>query len=135
MLLGPQVGDTLADGRYRLGNALGFGGMATVFHAWDERLEVPRAIKILAPHLSTVANVRQRFMDEAKVMARLQCPNLVTVYDVGVEDECIYIALEIMRGGSVADRIKRSGPLPPRMAVNVCVLPRGASDSRRLSGG
>jgi|APSaa5957512622_1039677.scaffolds.fasta_scaffold147388_2 serine/threonine protein kinase len=126
--------ETLANGRYRLDRPLGSGGMATVYLGWDERLEVFRAIKILAPRFCTIANLRQRFLNEAKVMAQLQCPNLVMVYDVGIDGERIYIVLELMRGGSVADRIREAGPLPPRMAIGVCCAVLNALEVAHAAG-
>src|SRR5215207_2709596 len=72
----------LGNGRYDLREVLGARGMATVYRAYDQRLQCERAIKVLAPALSERASVRNRFIAEARMMARLQHPNIVHVDEV-----------------------------------------------------
>ena len=113
--------ETLADGRYELRGMLGAGAMATVSVAWDTSLEVERAIKILSPQMAKNEKVRIRFVQEARTMARLKHPNIVTVHDVGLEGEHPFIVMEKLDGGSLADRLEKGGVLPPRLACRVVV--------------
>jgi len=111
----------LSDGRYILKRVLGVGGMATVFLAWDNRLEVDRAIKVLLPELSQKANIRKRFESEARTMAKLFHPNIVAVHDVGVDADRAYIVMEMLPAGTLMEFVDRNGPMPPRMAVRVTI--------------
>ena len=111
----------LADGRYRLISVLGVGGMATVYTAFDGRLQVPRAIKILSPELGQRRSLRSRFEGEASTMALLEHPNIVRVYDVGADGDRAYIVMELVDGGSLLDRVKRGGALPPMLAIRVTI--------------
>lgn len=109
----------LADGRYKIIRPLGQGGMASVYRAWDTRLAVYRAIKVLDPAFAHRASLRTRFVNEARTMARLHHPNIVTVHDVSDDGGAPYIVMEIMHGGSLADRVTEHGKLPPRTAARV----------------
>ena len=112
---------TLAEGRYRLIEVIGSGGMATVYRAFDTRLQVERAIKVLLPALANRERLRARFEAEARTMALLEHRNIVRVYDVGSEGNRVYIVMELVDGGSLVDRLEESGPLPSRQAVDVCL--------------
>lgn len=90
--------------------------MARVYRARDEGLSVERAIKVLDPGLTSGA-IRRRFILEAKTMAGLEHPNLVTVHDVHAE-EPVFLVLELMVG-SVHHWLANHGAMPPRMAVEV----------------
>ncbi len=111
--------ESLQHGRYELRDVLGRGGMATVYRSWDTRLQVDRAVKILADNLASRPKLRDRFESEARTMARLHHPNLVTVMDVGQEGDRFYMVMELVDGGSLQDRIKRTGALSPRQASDV----------------
>ena len=91
--------------------------MATVYRAFDQRLQVWRAIKVLAPQYSTKPKLRARFETEAQTMALLEHPNIVRVYDVGTDGPSPYIVMELVTGGSLVDWLEDHGPMPPRMAV------------------
>ncbi len=111
---------SLADGRYLLVKKLGEGGMATVYRAYDQRLQVWRAIKILAPEFAHKPKIAQRFEAEAQMMAILEHRNIVRVYDVGRDgDDIAYIVMELVEGGCLVDWLELNGPMPPRMAVEV----------------
>lgn len=117
----------LADGRYRLMDILGEGGMATVYRAYDERLQVARAIKILNPNLVDRQKVRARFEAEARTMAAMNHPHIVQVFDVGLEEgKRPYIVMELVTGGSLVDWVTENGPMPPRTAVDVTLDVLGA---------
>ncbi len=112
---------SLADGRYLLVKPLGEGGMATVFRAFDQRLQVWRAVKILSPEYSSKPRLRARFETEAQTMALLEHRHIVRVYDVGVDGAFAYIVMELVEGGSLVDWLERHGVMPPRMAVDVTI--------------
>jgi serine/threonine protein kinase len=107
----------LANGRYLLLSPLGEGGMATVYRAFDQRLQVWRAIKVLAPQYSTKPKLRARFETEAQTMALLEHPHIVRVYDVGTDGPSPYIVMELVTGGSLVDWLEDHGPMPAKMAV------------------
>jgi len=71
-------------GRYELRGELGQGGMATVYRAYDAMLNREVALKVMAGHLSTDASFHRRFEREARVIATLEHPNIVPVYDYGI---------------------------------------------------
>ena len=81
----PESGRTV-DGRYRLAEVIGTGGMATVQLAFDTRLERNVAVKLLAEHLAQDASFVSRFRREALAAARLVHPNIVQVFDFGLDD-------------------------------------------------
>jgi serine/threonine protein kinase len=109
----------LEHGRYRLVHALGEGGMATVYRAWDARLEVWRAIKVLHPTMARRASIRTRFENEARMMAKLHHRNMVTVHDVGIDGDRAYMVMEIVEAGSLVDWVEAHGAMPPRLATRV----------------
>jgi serine/threonine-protein kinase len=116
-----EASATLAEGRYRLIEVIGSGGMASVYRAYDTRLQVPRAIKVLLPALANRERLRKRFEAEARTMALLEHRNIVRVYDVGNDGNRVYIVMELVDGGSLVDRLEAHGALPPRQAVDVCM--------------
>ena len=110
---------SLANGRYELKRPLGEGGMATVHAAWDTMLHVDRAVKVLSPRLNKSGTLRERFLTEARTMARLSHPNIVQVVDVGIDAERVYMVMELMPAGSLQDWMERDGPLAPHDAGRV----------------
>ena len=94
-------------GRYEIKSELGRGGMATVYRGYDPRFEREVAVKVLPPELLHAdPQFRMRFEREAKIIAQLEHPSIVPVYDVGEEDNQPYFVMRYMSGGSLADRIK-----------------------------
>lgn len=94
-------------GRYEIKAELGRGGMATVYHGYDPRFEREVAIKFLPQELVHAdPQFRVRFEREAKIIAKLEHPSIVPVYDVGEENGQPYFVMRFMRGGSLSDRIK-----------------------------
>ncbi len=124
-----QATRVLADGRYELVAVLGEGGMAVVYRAFDTRLQVERAIKVLAPAVARQAHLRARFETEARTMAALSHPNITLVHDIGLEGELIYMVMELLEGGSLWDWVQCHGPMPPRLALEALtpVLPAVAA--------
>ena len=100
---------TISD-RYELGDRLGSGGMSTVYKATDRVLERTVAVKILAEHLSDDEKFVARFRREALAVAKLIHPNIVQVYDTGVDDGRHYIVMEYVEGKSVAQLLQTRGP-------------------------
>ena len=100
-------------GRYELVRALGHGAMATVDLAHDVELDRPVALKRLAENLARDEELRQRFVREARLAARLSHPNVVRVFDVGEDDGRPFIAMEYVEGETLAELVARRGRLPP----------------------
>ena len=97
-------------GRYEILTEIARGGMATVYHAHDPRFERDVAIKVLPQALLHDPQFRTRFEREAKVIARLEHPAIVPVYDFGEEDGQPYIIMRFMSGGDLSEMIAR-GPM------------------------
>ena len=104
-------------GRYEIGDRLGSGGMSNVYKATDLTLERTVAVKILAEHLSDDERFVARFKREALAVAKLIHPNIVQVYDTGVDDGRHYIVMEYVEGRSGAQILQRQGPLDPETAA------------------
>ncbi len=104
-------------GRYELGDRLGSGGMSNVYRATDRILERTVAVKILAEHLSDDERFVARFRREALAVAKLIHPNIVQVYDTGVDAERHYIVMEYVEGRSGAQILQKQGPLDPATAA------------------
>jgi serine/threonine-protein kinase len=99
--------------RYRVVRHLANGGMASVWEAHDDLLDRSVAVKVLASHLSEDDRARLRFEREARAAAGLSShPNVVTIYDVGEHDDRAFMVMELMRGGSLADRLRAGTPIP-----------------------
>lgn len=112
---------TIADGRYTLVEPLGVGGMATVFKAFDQRLQVWRAVKILNAQYSNRPSLRDRFEAEARTTALLEHKHIVKVYDVGRTNGQPFIVMELVQGGNLVDWVKRHGRMPPRLSAEVTI--------------
>ncbi|TNE92710.1 MAG: serine/threonine protein kinase, partial [Deltaproteobacteria bacterium] len=108
---------TLKDGRYLLVKPLGEGGMATVYRAYDQRLGVWRAIKLLLPHVAKREKLRKRFETEARTMAVLEHRHIVRIYDVDRDGPHLFMVMEMLTGGALVDWLEDHGMMPPQMAV------------------
>ncbi|MEU7021024.1 Stk1 family PASTA domain-containing Ser/Thr kinase [Streptomyces sp. NPDC046203] len=114
----PLVG-RLLDGRYRVDARIAVGGMATVYRAVDTRLDRELALKVMHPDLATDAAFVERFMREAKSVARLAHPNVVGVFDQGADGAYVYLAMEYVAGCTLRDVLRERGALRPRAALDV----------------
>jgi len=95
-------------GRYEIKSELGRGGMATVYRGYDPRFDRDIAIKVLPQELlHSDPQFRLRFEREAKIIAQLEHPSIVPVYDVGEENDQLYFVMRYMGGGSLSERIKK----------------------------
>ncbi len=108
-------------GRYQTGERLGSGGMSNVYKATDLILERTVAVKILAEHLSDDERFVARFRREALAVAKLIHPNIVQVYDTGVDEDRHYIVMEYVEGRSGAQILQRHGPVGPEIAAEIGV--------------
>ncbi|MFA3874378.1 Stk1 family PASTA domain-containing Ser/Thr kinase [Streptomyces sp. MMCC 100] len=114
----PLVGQML-DGRYRVEARIAVGGMATVYRAVDTRLDRVLALKVMHPTLATDATFVERFIREAKSVARLDHPNVVQVFDQGAEGAYVYLAMEYIAGCTLRDVLRERGALRPRAALDI----------------
>ena len=114
----PQAFPYRVAGRYRLERRVGEGGMGTVFHAHDERLEREVAVKVIkSEHFDNDA-VRQRFQREARTVARIDHPGVVAVFDSGeLEERSLYIVMEWLRGWNLGQILKLQGPGTPQQVA------------------
>jgi eukaryotic-like serine/threonine-protein kinase len=108
-------------GRYETSEKLGTGGMSNVYKATDRILERTVAVKILAEHLSDDERFVARFRREALAVAKLIHPNIVQVYDTGIDDGRHYIVMEYVEGRSGAQILQRHGPVEPEIAAEIGV--------------
>ncbi|HNG75906.1 MAG TPA: serine/threonine-protein kinase, partial [Candidatus Obscuribacter sp.] len=114
-------GDKLEDGHYTVLEEIGVGGMGVVYHCRDELLLRDVAIKMLLPSLMADKKNLEVFKEEARLAAQLEHPNIVTVYDIGVESRSgrdhHFVAMEYLPGGNLANRVTQ-GALPLEHALN-----------------
>lgn len=111
------VGRTI-DKRYVVREHLADGGMGSVYVALDERLDREVALKVMRPDLARDEEFVRRFRREARSAARLTHPNVVAVTDQGSDDEFVFLAMELVRGQTLRQLIRRDAPLPIRRALD-----------------
>ncbi|MEU9030119.1 Stk1 family PASTA domain-containing Ser/Thr kinase [Streptomyces sp. NPDC048383] len=114
----PLVGRVL-DGRYRIDARIAAGGMATVYRAVDTRLDRVLALKVMHPALAADGAFVDRFIREAKSVARLAHPNVVAVFDQGTDGPYTYLAMEYVSGCTLRDVLRERGALQPRAALDI----------------
>ena len=105
-------------GRYEIIKELGHGAMGVVYQAHDPRIDRPVALKVLRPDRVTSQDFVLRFLKEAKAIGRLSHANIVTVYDVGQDQDTIYIAMEFLEGRPL-NEVVREKPLAIRDVINI----------------
>ncbi len=111
----PLVGDEFAG--YRMRAVLGRGGMSVVYQAENLRLSNVIALKVLAPELAADDVFRARFLEESRIAASLNHPNVIPIYDMGSQDELLYIAMRYVSGTDLRQMIKKRGRLQPETAL------------------
>ena len=114
----PLEGKTL-EGRYRIRGRIARGGMATVYHALDTRLERTVAVKLLHPAYASDPAFAERFVREARSIARLSHPNVVAVYDQGTYGDQAFLVMEYVKGRTLRDVLVERGRLSPPEAASV----------------
>src|ERR1700723_3819383 len=98
-------------GPYEITGPLGAGGMGEVYRARDTRLDRIVAVKVLASHLSSSPELKQRMEREARAISCLNHPNICQLYDIGSQDGTDYLVMEFLEGETLAERL-RKGALP-----------------------
>ena len=123
-------------GRYQIVSQLGRGAMGTVYRALDPAIERTVAIKTLNPDLpdENMAEVKERFLREAKSAGKLNHPNVVTVYDVGEAGGIAYIAMEFLEGRSLRQVLDSGEPLPLESIVQIAAQIADALDYAHRHG-
>lgn len=117
-MLTPARGLVVGD-RYVLTRPLAQGGMGSVWIARHRELDVDVTVKFMMPTLVNSAELRARFEREAKVAARLRSQHVVQVLDFGIDDEMPYIAMELLAGENLADRLKREARLSLQVSAQI----------------
>jgi len=107
------------DSRYRIDARLARGGMATVYEALDLRLDRVVAVKVMHPTLAEDPGFVSRFEREAKSAARLSHPNVVSVFDQGVDGDIVFLAMEFVPGRTVRDVLRENRTLSPAQALAI----------------
>src|SRR4051794_20436344 len=121
--------------RYKVIRHIANGGMASVWEAHDELLDRAVAVKILAQHLSEDDRARARFQREARAAAGLSShPNVATIYDVGEHDGRVFMVMELMRGGSLADVLRKEGKIERQRALRWLGEAASALDAAHAAG-
>jgi serine/threonine protein kinase len=102
-------------GRYAVRRRIGSGGFATVWLAYDEQLDSPVAVKVLAENWTEDHHVRQRFLEEGRFLRKVESPHVVSVYDAGeLDDGRPYLVMSYADQGTLADRLEIDGLTPPQ---------------------
>lgn len=112
----PNIPEKIGD--FIILRVLGKGGMGLVLEGEDPILKRKVAVKILHPEFGLVENNRLRFMQEARAAAAIEHENIITIYQVGEQDKTPFIAMQLLRGESLAERIKR-GPVPVNEIIRI----------------
>jgi serine/threonine protein kinase/dienelactone hydrolase len=99
--------DSLIAGKYKIVEEVGRGGMGIVYKAEDIRLQRTVALKFLPPHLVDSAELKERFLIEARAAAALSHPNICVIHEVGDDEKRPFIAMEFVEGETLRDRIKK----------------------------
>ena len=129
----PMVGDEFAG--YLLRAVVGRGGMSVVFQAENPRLGSVVALKVLAPELATNDVFRARFLEESRIAASLNHPNVIPIYDVGSLDGLLYIAMRYVSGTDLRALLKKQeGPIPAAYAVFLVGQAARALDAAHRKG-
>jgi streptogramin lyase len=128
----PAIGSTLAG--YRLDALIARGGMGVVYRATQLALERPVALKVIARRYAGEEGFRERFLRESRLAAQLDHPAVVPVYDAREEDGELIVAMRLIEGGDLKQRIEAEGALPPAEAVALLGQVAGALDAAHAAG-
>jgi Protein kinase domain len=128
----PLVGHEFAG--YRVRSVLGRGGMSLVYQAENPRLGSVIALKVLAPELATDDVFRARFLEESRIAASLNHPNVIPIYDMGSQDGLLYIAMRYVSGTDLRQMIKKRGRLLPETALFLLGQAARALDAAHRQG-
>src|SRR5580765_7165942 len=113
-----MIGQTIS--HYRIVDKIGEGGMGQVFKAWDERLNRHVAIKVLPADKGADPTRRERFLREARAASALNHPNIVTIYDILVENDDFFLVMELISGQTVGGMLLHGAiPLPQALDISI----------------
>ena len=126
------VHEGMALGPYRVMERIGRGGMATVYRAYHPALDRYVAIKVLPEFFAEEPSYRERFQQEARSVARLKHPNILEVFDFGYEEGVAYLVLELVEGGTLADRV--GAPMELREVISLLEPVASALDHAHAHG-
>ena len=119
-------------GTYEISGPLGAGGMGEVYKARDTRLDRSVAIKVLAEHVASDPDLKQRFEREARTIAALNHPHICTLYDIGSQDGVDFLVMEYLEGQTLADHLEK-GALPLAEALKMAIqVSDGLAKAHRL---
>jgi hypothetical protein len=121
-------------GRYRIDSVIGRGGMGVVLRATDTVLDRPVALKLVAPELPTDRATRDRFMRESRLAAAIEHPHIVPVYEAGVVDGTMFIAMRYIPGRDLAQVLRRDAPLDPGRVIAISGQLADALDAAHARG-
>jgi eukaryotic-like serine/threonine-protein kinase len=124
-----QPGDCL--GRYTIRRLIGAGGMGRVFAAVDPELGRAVAIKLIRAERAWAPSARARLLREAQAMARLHHPNVVTVYDVGTQDDEVFVAMELVEGSTLGEWMRVGGRAWRKVLETFAAAGRGLAAAHR----
>ena len=127
-----RIGSILAG--YRLDALIARGGMGVVYRATHLALDRAVALKVIAPQLAGDAGFRERFLRESRLAAHFDHPAVVPVYDAREQDGELIVAMRLIAGGDLKQRIAKRGPLPPAEAVALLGQVAGALDAAHAAG-
>lgn len=121
-------------GGYRIESLIGRGGMGVVYLAEHRRLERQVALKVLAPELAGSEEFRERFLQESRIAAGLNHPNVIPIHDADEADGVLFIAMRFVDGENLGQLLAREGPLPPARALALVSQVAGALDAAHARG-
>ena len=128
----PLVGDEFAG--YRLRSVLGRGGMSVVYQAENPRLGNVIALKVLAPELADDDIFRARFLEESRIAAAMNHPNVIPIHDMGSSDGLLYLAMRAVSGTDLRLMMKKRGRLQPDTAIFLLSQAARALDAAHRRG-
>ena len=119
---------------YRVIRELGRGGMGLVYEAEHLRLGRRAALKLLTPDMAADSNVRERFVQESRLIAAIDHPNIIPIYDAGESGDTLYIAMRLVAGGDLARLIGREGKVGAERTLALIEQAAAALDAAHARG-
>ncbi|MBX3471471.1 MAG: protein kinase [Planctomycetes bacterium] len=121
-------------GRHQLEEVIGRGGMGVVYKARDEGLARTVALKVVHRHFAADPEFRRRFREEARGLAAVSHPHVMTIFEIGEDRGVLFMACELLSGGTLAGRVRRDGPLPASEAAEVAAQVAAGLDAIHSAG-
>jgi hypothetical protein len=128
LVVGGQLGNYLID------SVIGRGGMSVVYRAKHARLDMPVALKVLAPELSSDDTFRERFLREAQIAAGIDHQNVIPIHDMGLHEDSLYIVMRYVAGGDLKALLTTTGPLDAEQALTILTPIALALDAAHAHG-